>query len=473
MNTTRRMFLKSGAIALVSSGLAPTMGPAFLRDTVFAEEPRRNGNATGGRKILICIFQRGAVDGMSMVVPHGDPNYYIHRSLAGGGIAIPRTGDGGVLDLDGTFGLHPALNSLKSIWDDGHLAAIHACGSPNPTRSHFDAQDYMESGAPGDKHVRDGWLSRAVLACPQDAALLKAQAKAATAKATTIASPSTLEAVAARPSPFRSVSLTTQLPRIMHGKAEALAIPDLKTFGVKDSASASIIAGAMEGRRKNPNGAAAGFEALYDQAVGDVLHGAGKESFEAIKMIEGLNPNNYVPARGAKYPRGKLGESLQQIAQLIKAGVGVEVAFAEAGGWDTHAAQGGSQGTLARRLQEFGESIKALYVDLGDRMADVTILTMSEFGRTVRQNGTGGTDHGHATCFFAIGDKVNGGKVLGQWPGLAPAQLYENRDLAVTTDFRDVFAEIAQKHLGVRDLKAVFPGYDIGATKFRGVIKST
>lgn len=468
MNTTRRMFLKSGAIALVSSGLAPSWGPAWLRDTVFAAEPGRSNTAAGGRKILICIFQRGAVDGMSMVVPHGDPNYYVHRSLAGGGIAIPRSGEGGVLDLDGTFGLHPALSSLKSIWNDGHLAAIHACGSPNPTRSHFDAQDYMESGAPGDKHVRDGWLSRAILACPEDAARLKAQVKAAT-----IAAQSTLGASARVASPFRSVSLTAQLPRIMQGKADALAIPDLRTFGVNDSAAASIVAGAMEGRRKTSSGGAAeGFEALYDGAVGDVLHGAGKESFEAIKMIEGLKPGTYVPARGAKYPRGKLGESLQQIAQLIKAGVGVEVAFAETGGWDTHAAQGSSQGGLARRLQEFGDSIKALYLDLGDRMADVTILTMSEFGRTVRQNGTGGTDHGHATCFFTIGDKVNGGKVLGEWPGLAPEQLYENRDLAVTTDFRDVFAEVAQKHLGVRDLKAVFPGYESGSTKFRGVIKN-
>ncbi|MDF2440686.1 MAG: hypothetical protein JWN98_1670 [Abditibacteriota bacterium] len=474
MNTTRRMFLKSGAIALVSSGLAPASGPVWLRDTVYAAEPNRSSSAANGRKILICIFQRGAVDGMSMVVPHGDPNYYVHRSLAAGGIAIPRSGEGGVIDLDGTFGLHPALSSLKSIWDDGHLAAIHACGSPSPTRSHFDAQDYMESGAPGNKHVRDGWLSRAILACPEDTAKLKAQVRATALAAQRTSRAADKVAASINASPFRSVSLTTQLPRIMQGTAEALAIPDLRTFGVKDSAAASVVAGAMGGHRKvTSSGATKGFEALYDQAVGDVLHGAGKESFEAMKMIEGLKPGTYVPARGARYPRGKLGESLQQIAQLIKAGVGVEVAFAETGGWDTHAAQGSAQGSLARRLQEFGDAIKALYVDLGDRMADVTILTMSEFGRTVRQNGTGGTDHGHATCFFTIGDKVNGGKVLGEWPGLAPEQLYENRDLAVTTDFRDVFAEVAQKHLGVRDLQAVFPGYDTGSTKFRNVIKST
>jgi uncharacterized protein (DUF1501 family) len=442
MKTTRRLFLKSGAVAVASVGLAPAWGPEFLRNTAFAEEPRRNGRAAGGRKVLICLFQRGAVDGMSMVVPHGDAHYYQHRNL--NGIAIPRTGEGRVIDLDGTFGLHPALAPLKSIWDEGHLAPIHACGSPNPTRSHFDAQDYMESGVPGSKGVRDGWLSR-VLSCPEDAAKLPA-------------------------TPFRGVAMSAQLPRSLQGEADALAIPDLRTFGVKDSSAAAMIAGAMGA--KNSSGAAAGFEALYDQAVGDVLHGAGKESFEAIKMIQNLKPGSYQAAAGAKYPRGRFGDSLQQIAQLIKADVGLEIAFAEMGGWDTHVNQGASQGQLARRLGEFGEGLKALYLDLGDRMADVTILTMSEFGRTVRQNGNGGTDHGHATCFFAIGDKVNGGKVLGQWPGLAPEQLYENRDLAVTTDFRDVFGEIVQKHMGLRDLKAVFPTYNSANARFRNVMKS-
>ena len=449
MKSTRRLFLKNGAVAVASVGLAPAWGPDFVRNTAFAAEPQRNGRAAGGRKVLICLFQRGAVDGLSMVVPHGDANYYQHRST-GNGIAIPRTGPGSLIDLDGTFGLHPALAPLKSIWDEGHLAAIHACGSPNPTRSHFDAQDFMESGAPGNKQVRDGWLSR-VLCCPEDAARLQS-------------------------TPFRGVSMTSQLPQSLQGKADALAIPDLRTFGVKDSSAAAMIANSMNnknmGGKSTPGGAAAGFEALYDQAVGDVLHGAGKESFEAIKMIQGLNPGTYQPARGAQYPRGRFGESLQQIAQLIKADVGLEVGFAEMGGWDTHVNQGATQGRLARQLQEFGEGIKALYLDLGDRMADVTILTMSEFGRTVRQNGNGGTDHGHATCFFTLGDKVNGGKVLGQWPGLAPEQLYENRDLAVTTDFRAVFGEIVQKHMGVRDLQAVFPGYASPTSQFRNVLKS-
>jgi uncharacterized protein (DUF1501 family) len=445
MKTTRRLFLKSGAIAVASVGTAPAFGPSFLHSTAFADEPRRNGRAAGGRKVLICIFQRGAVDGLSMMVPHGDTHYYQHRNL--NGIAIPRTGDGSVIDLDGTFGLHPALAPLQSIWKDGHLAAIHACGSPNPTRSHFDAQDYMESGAPGNKQVRDGWLSR-VLSCPEDAA-----------KATIS-------------TPFRGVSMTAQLSRSLQGEADALAIPDLRNFGVKDSSARAMMT-SMMGNKGASGSAAAGFEALYDQAVGDVLHGAGKESFEAIKMIQNLKPASYQTSGGARYPRGRFGDSLQQIAQLIKADVGLEIAFAEVGGWDTHVNQGSSQGQLARRLQEFGEGLKALYLDLDDRMADVTILTMSEFGRTVRQNGNGGTDHGHATCFFAIGDKVNGGKVLGQWPGLEPEQLYENRDLAVTTDFRAVFGEVAQKHLGIRDLKTVFPQFKADASQMRNILKST
>jgi uncharacterized protein (DUF1501 family) len=252
------------------------------------------------------------------------------------------------------------------------------------------------------------------------------------------------------------------VPRSLQGYSDALAIPNLGTFDVKDNMP-------MMGGKSTPSD---GFESLYDGAVGDVLHGTGQETFEALKELRAITSKPYAPATGANYPRGKFGEALMQIAQLIKAGVGVEVAFAESGGWDTHANQGGAQGNLGRNLQQFGQGLAALYTDLGDRMNDVVILTMSEFGRTARQNGTGGTDHGHATCFFALGGNVAGAKVLGQWPGLAPEQLYENRDLAVTTDFRDVFAEVASKHMGVRDLKAVFPGYDASAGKFRGVLKT-
>lgn len=437
MQTTRRLFIKQGAMALASVGIAPTFGPAFLRNAVFAAEPK-NGQR---RKTLICIFQRGAVDGLSMVVPHGDAHYYQHRALGNNGIALPHTGEGAVVDLDGMFGFNPVLGMLKPIYDAGHLAAIQACGSPNPTRSHFDAQDYMESATPGFKGTTSGWLTRALQHCPEDKAR--------------------------RESVIRAVSMTAQVPRALQGDSNALAIPDLNTFDIK-SVSRTV---KPVTTGENPN-AGGGFEALYDGAVGDVLHGTGRETFDALKQLRSITATSYVPAHGAQYPRGAYGQSLQQVAQLIKADVGLQIAFVASGGWDTHIGQGNSQGPLARRLQEFGQGLSALYTDMGDAMADVVVLTMSEFGRTVRQNGNGGTDHGHATCFLALGGNIQGGRVLGQWPGLAPEQLYEDRDLAVTTDFRAVFGEVAQRHLGIKNLAPVFPNFTNPAQSFRGVLRA-
>ena len=434
MSISRRLFLKNGAIALASVGMGPLFGPTFLRSAAFGET-----TAQKRKKVLICIFQRGAADGLNIVVPHGDRDLYTHRP--GLAIARPsRTDAQSALDLDGFFGLHPALAPFLPIFKDGHLAAIQACGSPDATRSHFDAQDFMEAGTPGEKRYADGWMSRAVMACPEDRAKLEMAN-----------------------SPFRAVAMGCDngLPRSLQGDAAALAIPDLASFGVglknlKGRAALSGQAGVVDG-----------FESIYDGAVGDVLHGTGKESFEAIAALKKINPGSYVPANGAAYPGGRFGQSMKQIAQLVKADVGVEVAFAEMGGWDTHT---GQAARLNQQLRDFGQGIAALYHDLGDKMSDVVILTMSEFGRTVRPNGTNGTDHGHATCFFALGGDVQGGKVLGRWPGLAPEQLYENRDLALTTDFRAVFGEVAVKHLGARGLDKIFPGYTGTQADFRGVI---
>lgn len=422
MSISRRVFLKNGGLALASIGLAPVLGPSFLRRSVFAAEPEA---AEGGRKTLVCLFQRGAVDGLNMVVPHGDADYYKLRSS----IAIPKKT---VVDLDGFFGLHPALAPLKAVYDAGHLAPIQACGSPNGTRSHFDAQDYMESGAPGNKSINSGWLARAIAACPEDRA---------------------------KSDLMRAVSLTDTVPRSLQGDADALAIPNLSSFGVG-------------GRGRGAAMAAAGFEAVYDGPGNDALRGTGRDSFEAIKMLKSIKPEDYRPANGADYPRGPLGDSLRQIAQLIKANVGVEVAFADCGGWDTHVNQGGAEGQLATRLRDLGQAMAAFYADLGDKMDDVVFLTMSEFGRTARQNGNAGTDHGHATCFLAMGGKVKGGKVHGQWPGLALDKLNENRDLALTTDFRDVFGEVASRHLGAKALASVFPGYTADPAKFRGIVRA-
>jgi uncharacterized protein (DUF1501 family) len=210
---------------------------------------------------------------------------------------------------------------------------------------------------------------------------------------------------------------------------------------------------------------------MYDNSLDTVLHGTGKETFSAVKIMQAVQKQSYTPANGAKYPNGRFGQSLLQIARLIKADVGLEVAFADIGGWDTHVNEVGAQpalGQLANNLSDFGQALAAFYQDLGDLMADVTVVTMSEFGRTARENGNRGTDHGHANAMFVMGGDVRGGKVYGDWPGLAEEQLYENRDLNLTTDFRDVLGEVVAKHLGNPNLSTVFPGYD--NPKFRGLI---
>jgi uncharacterized protein (DUF1501 family) len=409
---TRRSFMKGGALALFALG-GP---PRFLVRTALAEEHASRP------KILIAVFQRGAVDGLSMIVPHGDPDYYGSRgSIA---IARPAPGAGTTIDLDGFFGLHPALAPLKPVWDDRRLAIVHACGSPDTTRSHFDAQDYMESGTPGVKSTADGWLARGLAAMP-----------------------------AREPaSPFRAVSLGPVLPRILRGEVGAVAMNSVAEFDIREG-PAPMAAGP---------GARQGFESLYEQGVRDLLYGTGRETFEAVKMLKAAAPQRLAPANGAVYPRGRFGESLRQIAQLIRADVGLEIAFADVGGWDTHAGQGNERGQLAARLREFGEGLAALDRDLGARMSDVVVLTMSEFGRTVRENGNRGTDHGHATAMLALGGAVKGGRVYGRWPGLQPHQLFEGRDLAVTTDFRALFTEVATRHLGAPPAP-LFPGFQAPA----------
>jgi len=440
---SRRIFVKRGAIALASVGTSPWWMPSFLNSTVFAADPAKGG----GKKILVCVFQRGAVDGCSMVVPFGDKDYYRHRAEIALKQPAAKAADEACIDLDGFFGLHPALAPLMPIYKQRHFSVIHACGSPSQNRSHFDMQDFMESGTADDKSVATGWLNRALIECPEDRAKL---------------------------TPFRAVAMTPIVPRCLHGDHEALAIPDVRTFGVGTKNIAMPRRPAQGGGMQpmdNKGGAEAkGFEQMYESAVGDVLGGAGKEAFEAIEMLKKADPTKYQPQNGANYGNTNFGRTMQQIAQLIKANVGLEIAFAEIGGWDTHANQGNAQGQLANRLREFGGGLAAFYKDLGDKMADVVVLTMSEFGRTIRQNGARGTDHGHATAFTVMGGAVNGGKVLGKWPGLADEQLFQRRDLMHTTDYRDVFAEVAQKHLGANDLNKVFPKYRLDARNSRGVL---
>jgi len=364
MTISRRDFVKSGGMAVAGAAVAPYRLPPF--------PPPRD------HPILVCLFLRGAVDGLTMIVPHGDPIYYRERPR----IAVPEKD---VVDLDGYFGLHPRLAALKPLWDSKSLAAIHAVGSPDATRSHFDAQDYLESGTPGVKATPDGWLNRY---CQHDREH--------------------------QDTPFRAVAFGPRLPRILAGSAPSLAIRDLRA------------------------------------------HGFGAPQ----------------PANGADYPRSRLGRALVEIAQLIKADVGLQVAFADETGWDTHVNQGASEGQLAGRLGELGQGLAAFARDLGERMRDVVVLTMSEFGRTVRENGNSGTDHGHATAMLVLGGPVNGGRVLGKWPALDPAQRFEGRDVAVTTDFRDLFAELLARHLGARNLSAIFPGFTPDPARFPGAISA-
>ena len=403
MTITRRVFLKGGAMAVVGTAAIPS----FLSRAAFAAE-----TASQGRKRLVVIFQRGAADGLNIVVPHAESSYYAMRPT----IAIPRQN---VIDLDGFFGLHPSMASFKPLWDQGHLAIVHAAGSPDTTRSHFDAQDYMESGTPGLKSTEDGWLNR-------------------TLRVDKHADPD---------SPFRAIALGSRLPRALTGSSPAVAIDNVNNFGVG-------------GRNPAAQPLSNTFEAMYASSVDSVLHGTGTETFDAVKMLKSADPNKYTPAPGANYPGGGLGQALRQVAQLIKADLGVEVAFTDVGGWDHHVNEGSVQGQIANRLQELSQSMSAFWTDLGDLAESTVVVTMSEFGRTARENGNRGTDHGHANVMFVMGGPVKGGRVYGRWPGLAPEQLNEGRDLALTTDFRRVLGEAVYRHLGAKDLNAVFPGFD-------------
>jgi uncharacterized protein (DUF1501 family) len=403
---TRRVFLKNSGIAMVGMAAMPT----FLRNAVASSDGT-------GKKVLVVLFQRGAVDGLNVVVPHGEASYYQYRPT----IAIPRPGSGGsdgargaAIDLDGFFGLHPNLAPLELLYRQGLLAAVQATGSPDPSRSHFDAQDYMESGTPGVKSTDDGWLNRALQQQPE-----------------------------ANAPPLRAMAISPDLPLTLRGAAPAVAVPDLRQFKIYGP----------------PRLVEANFEAMYGDAVDSVMRGVGRETFDAVNTLKKLDPGNYQPANGAQYPRGRFGQALQEIAQLIKADVGMEVAFLDSGGWDHHVNEGSIQGRLGNLLRELGEGLAAFATDMGPRMQDVVFVSMSEFGRTARENGDRGTDHGHGNYMFVMGGGVKGGKVYGQWPGLSPDRLNQDRDLKVTTDYRTVLCEILRGHLGIANFSSVFPDF--------------
>jgi uncharacterized protein (DUF1501 family) len=390
---TRRYFVRASAIAVAGMGAAPSW-------LIRAAAP---GETTG--KILIAIFQRGAADGLNIVVPHFEKRYYELRPTIG---IQPPAKDNGAIDLDGRFGLHPSLQSLKPFWDNGRLAIVHAAGSPDGNRSHFEAQDSMESGTPG-RTTEDGWMNRALAPLTADT------------------------------SPVRAVAIGAKMPRTLRGDRGAIAVSDLQQFRVRNEGASSIL------------------ESMYAKAADAQLVAQGKRTFDALKTIESINKAPYTPANGAQY-FGELGTGLRQIARLIKANVGVEAAFAEIGGWDHHSNENGQ---LPPLLQQYGNSLAAFAKDMGDRMEDIVLVTMSEFGRTAAEDGNGGTDHGHGNVMFVFGGPVRGGRMYGQWPGLEAEQLFERRDLAVTTDFRRVLSELVSGHLRQK-ADAAFPGFTPG-----------
>jgi len=399
---SRRRFLRTSALTAGVLGTAP----GWLL--------RAAAQGSSNRRILVVIFQRGAADGLNVVAPFFEPRYYQLRPSVN--VARPAATPNSSIDLDGRFALHPSLQPLKPLWDSGQLAIVHATGSPDSSRSHFDAQEFMECGTPGVKR-EDGWLNRA------------------------------LPASSSNGSPMRAIALGTKMPRTLKGERSALAVNDLSKFQFGDAATSGIL------------------ERLYGQSADAGLKKQGTGIFEAARAIEAIRQQPSAPPAGGQY-LGEFGRRLQQVARLIKANVGVEVAFVDMDGWDHHANE---MGQLTNMLREFGTSLAAFSRDLGDKMADTAIVTMSEFGRTAAENGNGGTDHGHGSVMMVLGGPVRGGAMYGTWPGLEPEQLFEQRDLAVTTDFRDVLGELVREHLGQKtDL--VFPGYTVG--KGLGLIKT-
>lgn len=390
---TRRRFLFSSA-GLTLPLMLPGLGGIA---------PATADTATGDT--LVCIFLRGAMDGLHAVVPYGDPNYYAKRPT----LAVPPPGSAsGCLDLDGFFGLHPALAALMPWYQAGHLALVQATGSPDDSHSHFDAQDYMELGTPGISITPDGWIGRH------------------------------LETKSGNDSAFRAVAIGSLVPLSLLGQIPALAVADVNNFGLWNTAP----------------GFANSLRALYLGT--DPLEEAGQDTLDALDELKAANPGQYQAENGAQYPNGGVGAALQQTAQLIKSSLRPEAITLDFGGWDTHQ---GEAAILQNLFTELASGLSAFGTDLGSRMESIALVVMTEFGRRVAQNGTGGTDHGHGSCMWLLGGGVNGGHVYGSWPGLADNQLYGPGDLQITTDYRTILAEVVQKRLLNSALAQVFPGF--------------
>ncbi len=401
----RRDLLKTLSLTAGASLLLPVGGSGWAAVTPQA------GAGTPPRRLVV-VFLRGAVDGLSVVVPYGDGAYYQARSS----IALGRPGtEGGVLDLDGHFGLHPALSSLMPLWQGGKLGFVQASGSPDTTRSHFDAQDYMESATPGRKSTPDGWLNRTLGALPE----------------------------LARTTPARAVSIGAVLPRIYAGRNPVANIASGNAATRPTVLDRPAVKTAFDQLYASDDKTARAYHASQQahQDVMTALDGGG----DGLQSREMMAANN-----GAPLPNG-FPDDAARLARLMRNDARVQMAFLALGGWDTHANQGNARGQLANRLAPLGQGLAALAEGLGPVFNDTAILVMSEFGRTVRQNGNGGTDHGHGNVMWVLGGQVAGGKVHGAWPGLEASALYEGRDVAITTDFRQVLAGVLERHMLLSD----------------------
>ncbi|MEM6821542.1 MAG: DUF1501 domain-containing protein [Verrucomicrobiota bacterium] len=414
MELTRRYFLKSTGAFAAYCGVSPL--------DLFAGQTGKKNKVIEG-KTLVVIFLRGGTDGLNLVVPYGDENYYKHRSS----IAIAQPGkERGAIDLDGFFGLHPNASALMRLFEEGTFQAMHAVGYDHNTRSHFEEQDVWETGVVGNTVQSDGWLNRHLQTSEGDGII-------------------------------RALSIGDSLPRILHGKAPAYAVrgisdltlPDLK-MGDEHIQAALEHAYMPADRESVSNGT-------------DLLSQTGSLTLEGVKLLKHLTNKPYEPS--ATYPKNGFANKLKEAARLIKANIGLEVVEVDLGGWDTHNRQGGSEGNFAEKVKTLSEGLSAFTKDLGSHLDDTLILTLSDFGRTAAENGTQGTDHGWANCMFLGGgpirQKTEGRRadVLTEWPGLAKEQLFQNRDLLHTTDFRDVLAEVVSHHLGNSNLEKVLPSH--------------
>ena len=381
-----------------------------------------SAQAATAPKSLIVIFQRGGCDGLNVAVPYGEAAYYRLRPT----IAIPRAGQaGGALDLNGFMGLHPAMSALHKLYQQGNVAVFPATHYPNASLSHFDGEQFIESGVISKSS--NGWLNRHL-------------------------------DTSSNSSGMRGVSFGTEIAQSLRGSVPVSSFNDLAAFDLDMAVSAEprMTARLQKIYAQNPH---------LGSNNGVRIQNAGRTLFSDLGLVQQLDVTGYQPANGAVYPANSYGTQLRQAAQLIKAGVGLELATVNLGGWDTHTGQGNQVGYQANMLKIFADGIAALYADLGTTMQDVMILTMTEFGRTAEENGSQGTDHGNAACWFAIGGGVRSG-VYGQWPGLETAQLYKGRYLAHSVDFRDIFGEIASKHLRDTNLASLLPGHNYTPINF-------